>query len=203
MTALPIIETMVGDISAYIPTNVISITDGQIYLETAMFNAGQRPAVNVGLSVSRVGRAAQHKAMRVVSGSLRLEIAQYRDMAVFAQFGADIDPATASLLRRGERLVRLLIQPSGRNYKLSEQIILLLAAEDGKFDGIELNNVESKAAELLGFIRKDAESIVNNIDTSGELSDKDKEGLKELFNQFFSKNTGIGQAGGGDADAEA
>jgi len=187
MTALPIIETMAGDISAYIPTNVISITDGQIYLETAMFNAGQRPAVNVGLSVSRVGRAAQRKAMRAVSGSLRLQIAQYRDMAVFAQFGADIDSATAALLRRGERLVRLLIQPSERNYLLSEQVILLLAAEDGKFDGYELNEVHDAADGLLEFIGKNAADIVENINSTGDLTDADKEGLEALFEQYFSE----------------
>jgi len=185
MTALPIIETMAGDISAYIPTNVISITDGQIYLETAMFNAGQRPAVNVGLSVSRVGRAAQHKAMRAVSGSLRLEIAQYRDMAVFAQFGADIDHATATLLRRGERLVRLLIQPSERNYKLSEQVILLLAAADGMFDSIDLHDIGDKATGLLAFTNENAKQVIGNIDSSGELSDDDKSVLKDLFEKFF------------------
>jgi len=187
MTALPIIETMAGDISAYIPTNVISITDGQIYLETAMFNAGQRPAVNVGLSVSRVGRAAQRKAMRAVSGSLRLQIAQYRDMAVFAQFGADIDSATAALLRRGERLVRLLIQPAERNYKLSEQVILLLAAEDGNFDNFGLHEISDKSADLLDFISKNAGSTVNNINSTGELSDDDKSTLENLFSQFFSE----------------
>jgi len=188
MTALPIIETMAGDISAYIPTNVISITDGQIYLETTMFNAGQRPAVNVGLSVSRVGRAAQRKAMRSVSGSLRLQIAQYRDMAVFAQFGADIDSATAALLRRGERLIQLLIQPSERNYKLSEQVILLLAAENGKFDCCDLHTVSATAAELLDFIVKNGKSIIDNINSTGELSDEDKAELEKLFEQFFDKS---------------
>jgi len=185
MTALPIIETMAGDISAYIPTNVISITDGQIYLETAMFNAGQRPAVNVGLSVSRVGRAAQRKAMRAVSGSLRLQIAQYRDMAVFAQFGADIDSTTAALLKRGERLVRLLIQPAEKNYTLSEQVVILLAAEDGKFDSIELNKVHDVADELLEFTLKNAASIIDNINKTGELTDDDKNSLNDLFGKFF------------------
>jgi len=187
MTALPIIETMAGDISAYIPTNVISITDGQIYLETAMFNAGQRPAVNVGLSVSRVGRAAQRKAMRAVSGSLRLQIAQYRDMAVFAQFGADIDSATSALLRRGERLVQLLVQPAERNYKLSEQVILLLAAEDGKFDKFDLHEIHDKAADLLDFMGKNAGSVIDNINSTGELSDDDKSALEKLFEQFFEE----------------
>ncbi|MCL2627801.1 MAG: F0F1 ATP synthase subunit alpha [Oscillospiraceae bacterium] len=188
MTALPIVETMVGDISAYIPTNVISITDGQIYLETAMFNAGQRPAVNVGLSVSRVGRAAQRKAMRSVSGSLRLEIAQYRDMAVFAQFGADIDSATAALLRRGERLVKLLIQPSERNYKLSEQVILLLAASSGLFDEFETGEIGDTAVELLEYTTTNAEKIVKNIDTTLELCDDDKAALEELYKEFIKAN---------------
>jgi len=187
MTALPVIETMAGDISAYIPTNVISITDGQIYLETAMFNAGQRPAVNVGLSVSRVGRSAQRKAMRAVSGSLRLEIAQYRDMAVFAQFGADIDSATSSMLRRGERLVKLLVQPRERTYKLSQQVVLLLAAEDGLFDKFELQNLNEAAANLLDFARENAGAAMDNIDSTTELSDDDKSALRQVFEKFLSK----------------
>jgi len=200
MTALPIVETMVGDISAYIPTNVISITDGQIYLETAMFNAGQRPAVNVGLSVSRVGRAAQRKAMRSVSGTLRLEIAQYRDMAVFAQFGADIDSATASLLRRGERLVRLLIQSSELTYKLSEQVVLLLAASEGFFDKFEPGEISDSAKKLLEHIETNAGSIVQSIDTSFEISDDDKKNLSELFSQYIKDN--IKEEDEADAKAE-
>ena len=184
MTALPIIETMAGDISSYIPTNVISITDGQIYLETAMFNAGQRPAVNVGLSVSRVGRSAQRKAMRTVSGNLRLEIAQYRDMAVFAQFGADIDSATSAVLNRGERLVKLLVQPKERTYKLSEQVVLLLAAESGLFDKFEPEKLSDTAANLLEFTKEHAGSLLENIDYTTELFDGDKTGLQELFEKF-------------------
>ena len=191
MTALPIIETMAGDISAYIPTNVISITDGQIYLETAMFNSGQRPAINVGLSVSRVGRAAQCKAMREVSGTLRLDVAQYRDMAVFAQFGADIDSATSALLRRGERLVRLLIQPAERNYKLSEQIVLLHAAKSGMFDKYELEQIDDIAVRLLLFISKNGGSITGSIDAAGELTDDDKSGLEELFDRFITGGEGM------------
>jgi len=203
MTALPIIETMVGDISAYIPTNVISITDGQIYLETAMFNAGQRPAVNVGLSVSRVGRAAQHKAMRAVSGSLRLQIAQYRDMAVFAQFGADIDSATAALLQRGERFVRLLIQPAQRNYKLYEQVVLLLAAEEGKFDGIVLHKITETAANLLDYININAKAVIDNIKNTGDLTSDDKSVLEKLFEQFFTvEEADTGVIDTGDADAK-
>ena len=184
MTAMPIVETMAGDISAYIPTNVISITDGQIYLETEMFNAGQRPAINVGLSVSRVGRAAQHKAMRDVSGSLRLEVAQYREIAVFAQFGADIDSATAAMLRRGERLMQLLVQPTERNYKLSEQVFLLLAASSGVFGRFAKRDVPEAAVKLLKYLSDNAGTITRSIDTTGRLTDSDKYDLAKLFTRF-------------------
>ena len=186
MTALPIIETMAGDISSYIPTNVISITDGQIYLETEMFNAGQRPAINVGLSVSRVGRAAQYRAMRDISGTLRLDVAQYKDMAVFAQFGADIDSTTAALLKRGERLMELLIQPVTGNYMLSEQVVLLLAAESGLFEHFERHEVCVTAARLLKYLKQDAGSIIRSIDTTGRLTDNDRFDLKRLFGKFIA-----------------
>ncbi|MDR1064883.1 MAG: F0F1 ATP synthase subunit alpha [Oscillospiraceae bacterium] len=185
LTALPIVETMAGDISAYIPTNIISITDGQIYLESEMFNAGQRPAVNVGLSVSRVGRAAQHKAMRAVSGSLRLEVAQYRDMAVFAQFGADVDPATASALRNGERLMELLRQPVERLQTLSEQVCILLASGSGVFKGYERREVDEAEARLLKFIGENAAYIMQSIDSTGELADFDKTDLRRHFDRFL------------------
>ena len=184
MTAIPIVETMAGDISAYIPTNVISITDGQIYLETEMFNAGQRPAINVGLSVSRVGRAAQRKAMRDVSGSLRLEVAQYREIAVFAQFGADIDSATAAMLRRGERLMQLLIQAVERNYKLSEQVFILLAASSGVFEHFEKREVAEGAVRLLKFLEENAGAVTRSIDTTGRLTDSDRYDLSRLFTRF-------------------
>ncbi|MCL2125148.1 MAG: F0F1 ATP synthase subunit alpha [Oscillospiraceae bacterium] len=195
MTALPIVETLASDISAYIPTNVISITDGQIYLETEMFFAGQRPAVNVGLSVSRVGRAAQHRAMRDVSGSLRLEVAQYRDMAVFAQFGADIDNATAALLKRGERLMQLLIQPTERNYKLSEQVVLLLAASEGVFSGFGSHEVTSVLSRLIDFLSLHAAGVIRSIDTTGKLTDSDRSDFSRLFAQFVSES---GDQNGGD-----
>lgn len=187
MTALPIVETMVGDISAYIPTNVISITDGQIYLETGMFNAGQRPAVNVGLSVSRVGRNAQHKAMQNVSASLRLEIAQYRDMAVFAQFGADIDSATSALLRLGERLVKLLVQPLETFYKLSDQVIILLAASEGHFDPIDLNKVPEVAAALLEYVHSNNNKVISRINSTNDLTNKTRADLTETITKFFDK----------------
>ena len=196
MTALPIVETLSGDISAYIPTNVISITDGQIYLETEMFNAGQRPAVNVGLSVSRVGRAAQHRAMRDVSGNLRIEVAQYRDVAVFAQFGADIDSATAAQLRHGERLLKLLIQSAERNYKLSEQVVLLLAASsDGFFENFELGDVTDIVNSLLEFLSQQAGPIMRSIDTTYKLTDNDRFDLTKLYRQY------IDIIKGGDDDA--
>ena len=194
MTALPIVETLAGDISAYIPTNVISITDGQIYLETEMFNAGERPAINVGLSVSRVGRAAQHKAMRDVSGNLRLEVAQYRDMAVFAQFGADIDSATAAQLRRGERLTQLLVQPTALNYSLSEQVVLLLAASSGVFENCSPQDMPATVQSLLSFLSLNARSILRSIQTTGKLTESDRFDLKKVFDEFDAQggddNTG-------------
>ena len=187
MTALPIVETLAGDISAYIPTNVISITDGQIYLETEMFNAGQRPAVSVGLSVSRVGRAAQHKAMRDVSVSLRLDVAQYRDIAVFAQFGADIDSATAAQLRHGERLTRLLVQASDRNYKLSEQVTLLLAASGGIFENFEPKDMPQVIALLLAYFREHGAAIIRSIDSTGKITESDRYDMQRLFSLFVDE----------------
>jgi F-type H+-transporting ATPase subunit alpha len=184
LTALPIVETMAGDISAYIPTNVISITDGQIYLESEMFNAGQRPAVNVGLSVSRVGRSAQHRAMRAVSGSLRLEVAQYRDMAVFAQFGADIDSATSEMLKNGERLMELLKQPDSTLLSLSEQVCVLLASSNGLFKSYEKREVDGAEGRLLEYLHENAAYIMQSIDTSGKLEDYDKTDLERHFTQF-------------------
>ena len=195
MTALPIVETLAGDISAYIPTNVISITDGQIYLETEMFNAGQRPAINVGLSVSRVGRAAQHRAMRDVSGSLRLEVAQYREIAIFAQFGADIDSTTATQLRRGERLIQLLIQSAQRNYKLSEQVVLLFAASGGYLETFSPRGISSIIPQLLGFAASNAGMIMRSIETTGRLSENDKFDLTALLERFVTQH---GDQYGGD-----
>ena len=188
MTALPIVETLSGDISAYIPTNVISITDGQIYLETELFNAGQRPAINVGLSVSRVGRAAQHKAMRDVSASLRLEVAQYRDIAVFAQFGADIDATTAAQLRHGERLTQLLIQSAARNYKLSEQVVVLLAAAGGIFEHFSPQDMPAAINDLFEFMSMNAGSIQRSIDTTCKLTESDRFDLAKLFERFVEES---------------
>jgi F-type H+-transporting ATPase subunit alpha len=187
LTALPIVETMAGDISAYIPTNVISITDGQIYLETELFNAGMRPAVNVGLSVSRVGRAAQSQAMRAVSGSLRLEVAQYREMSVFAQFGADIDETTAEMLRNGEQLMELLKQKQDQLFSLSEQVAILFAVSRGIFKPYAKHEIDGVRAALLTYLRVNAPSVMNSIDATGTLTDDDKADLLRVCSQFAAE----------------
>lgn len=190
MTALPIIETMSGDISAYIPTNVISITDGQIYLESELFNSGVRPAVNVGLSVSRVGRSAQYEAMKKVSGSLRLELAQYRDTAVFAQFGADIDESTAKLLANGARLTQLLKQNQNTIFALSEQVALLLAANEGLLAGVEPDEICNVRMKLLEYLNKNIYATMHSIDNVGKLTDRDRETLVGAEKQFFASLRG-------------
>lgn len=184
LTALPIVETTAGDISAYIPTNVISITDGQIYLETELFNAGMRPAINVGLSVSRVGRAAQTQAMRDVSGSLRLDVAQFREMAVFAQFGADIDASTANMLSNGERLMELLKQKQSQLFSLSEQVSLFFAVSTGIFKRCNKRDIDRVRTELLHYLHTNAPSVMNSIDTTGSLTEEDKLDLQRVFERF-------------------
>ena len=148
LTALPIIETQANDVSAFIPTNVISITDGQIFLETELFNQGIRPAVNVGLSVSRVGSAAQTKAMKKVSGSIKLELAQYREMAAFAQFGSDLDVSTQNLLNRGSKLTELLKQDQYSPMTVAEQVISVFAGVKGYLDDLELNQIKDFERDL-------------------------------------------------------
>lgn len=175
---------MAGDISAYIPTNVISITDGQIYLESELFHAGVRPAVNVGLSVSRVGRAAQYSAMKKVSGSLRLEVAQYRDMAVFAQFGADVDAATKKLLDRGERMTELLKQPKEDILKLSGQTALLLAFQMDVLSGVSVKSVLRFKNALLKQLYNTSYSLMNTIDNTHELDERTEAGLRKAIQSF-------------------
>ncbi|MGM9522311.1 MAG: F0F1 ATP synthase subunit alpha [Oscillospiraceae bacterium] len=184
MTALPIIETMAGDISAYIPTNVISITDGQIYLESELFHAGVRPAVNVGLSVSRVGRSAQYSAMKDVSGSLRLEVAQYRDMAVFAQFGADVDPETKRLLDRGDRMTELLKQPQTDIMKLSAEVAMLLAYSNDVLKDIPVKRISDFKAKVLSFLYERHGDIMETIDTTKKLSRTVKTQLTGAIKDF-------------------
>ena len=184
ITALPIIETMAGDISAYIPTNVISITDGQIFLEDELFNAGMRPAVNVGLSVSRVGRSAQHKAMRAVSGTLRMDLAQYREMAVFSQFGADLDVSTKSLIERGVRQNEMLKQPQHSPYTLSEMVVLLLASKANAFSGVPVERIKEFTAGLLEYAKKESENEIHVIDMSGELSASVETSLSQTISAY-------------------
>lgn len=184
MTALPIVETMAGDISAYIPTNVISITDGQIYLESELFHAGVRPAVNVGLSVSRVGRSAQYGAMKAVSGSLRLEVAQYRDMAVFAQFGADVDEETRKLLARGDRMTELLKQPKEEILKLSSQVALLVAFASGVLPDIAIKDMIAFKVALLEHLYSNMRDVMDTIDRTKQLPDDVRRSLDGTIKKF-------------------
>ncbi|MDR0840362.1 MAG: F0F1 ATP synthase subunit alpha [Christensenellaceae bacterium] len=184
MTALPIVETMAGDISAYIPTNVISITDGQIYLESELFNAGVRPAVNIGLSVSRVGRVAQPAAIQKVSGQLRLNLAQYREMAIFAQFGSDIDSATKQLLSKGERLTELLKQSQSAVFKLSEQTAVLAAYNADVFKSVPVDEVMRVRDALLDYLWDQCRYAMAAIDSSGALSTKTEGVLNKAFAAF-------------------
>ena len=192
LTALPIIETQANDVSAYIPTNVISITDGQIFLETDLFFQGIRPAVNVGLSVSRVGSAAQTKAMKKVAGSIKGELAQYREMAAFSQFGSDLDASTQKLLARGERLTELLKQGQFSPLATEEQVILLYAGVNGYMDTIEVNQISEFEDQLMETIKKDNANILDDIRFSNTLSDESEDLLKKALDSFlenFKKNS--------------
>jgi F-type H+-transporting ATPase subunit alpha len=184
LTALPIIETQAGDVSAYIPTNVISITDGQIFLETGLFYQGVRPAINVGLSVSRVGSAAQTKAMKSVSGSIKLELAQYREMAAFAQFGSDLDASTQKLLNRGARLTELLKQAQFSPLPFEEQTVSIFAGTNGYLDTIETRQVTEYEAEMLSYIRAEHPGILTAIRETKALGDAPKAELKAALDKF-------------------
>ena len=187
LTALPVIETQAGDVSAYIPTNVISITDGQIFLETELFYKGIRPAVNVGLSVSRVGSAAQIKAMKQVAGSIKLELAQYREMAAFAQFASDLDQSTQRLLARGARLTELLKQPQFSPVPVEEQVVAIFAGVKGYLDGIELNDVIRFEAALMDTARSGGADILDAIRAEKELSEDTEAKLTKLLDDFVKK----------------
>ena len=174
ITALPIIETQAGDISAYIPTNVISITDGQIFLESELFFAGMRPAVNVGLSVSRVGGAAQTKAMKKVAGKMRMELAQFREMEVFTQFSSDLDPATQAMLDHGHALMELLKQPLYHPQPLWRQVCVLAVASERLFDDIPLKNLRDFVNDLMTHLEQSQAALIKKIQETGQLSDEDK-----------------------------
>jgi len=184
LTALPIIETQAGDVSAYIPTNVISITDGQIYLETDLFNSGIRPAVNVGLSVSRVGGSAQIKAMKQVAGRLRLDLAQYRELAAFAQFGSDLDAATQAQLSRGERLVELLKQGQYEPVVVEEQILAIYAGVNGYLDDIPVEKIGEFEKELISFTKSNYPDVLKTIVSEKKLSDELEEEIKKTIEEF-------------------
>jgi F-type H+-transporting ATPase subunit alpha len=186
LTALPIIETQAGDVSAYIPTNVISITDGQVYLEPNLFNAGIRPAINVGLSVSRVGGAAQIKAMKQVAGTMRLDLAQYRELAAFAQFGSDLDKATQAKLNRGARLVELLKQPQYQPMPFNEQVASMYAATRGFMDDVPVASIRKFEAEYIEFLRDAKGDILKDLDEKKAI-DNDIEGRMKAALEEFKK----------------
>ncbi len=184
LTALPVIETQANDVSAYIPTNVISITDGQIFLESDLFFQGIRPAVNVGLSVSRVGSAAQIKAMKQVAGKIKGELAQYRELAAFAQFGSDLDASTQKLLNRGARLTELLKQPQFSPLKVEEQVVVIYAGTNGYLDSLPISKVGAFESGLLLFLRANHADILDTIRTSKELSKETTEKLVKALDAF-------------------
>ncbi len=186
LTALPIIETQAGDVSAFIPTNVISITDGQVYLEPDLFYSGVRPAINVGLSVSRVGGAAQVKAMKQVAGTLKLDLAQYRELASFAQFGSDLDKATQAQLNRGIRLVEILKQPQYQPMSLSQEVVILYAGVRGFVDKYPVESIKDYEKQLLSFVDGKHSDVMKEIDEKQELSPELDNRIKEMLTEFDS-----------------
>ena len=184
LTALPIIETQGGDVSAFIPTNVISITDGQIFLETELFNQGIRPAINVGLSVSRVGSSAQTKAMKKVSGSMKLELAQYREMAAFAQFGSDLDASTQKLLNRGSKLTELLKQKQYSPMTVAEQVISIFCGVKGHLDDIDQKNIAEFENKIIEKCKSEKPEILDSIKSSGKLEDDVEKYLTEVITEL-------------------
>ncbi|MCC2630832.1 MAG: synthase alpha subunit [Candidatus Paceibacter sp.] len=184
ITALPIIETQLGDISTYIPTNVISITDGQIYLESELFNKGTRPAINPGLSVSRVGGAAQTKAMKKVAGKLRLELAQYRELAAFSQFASELDEATKKILDKGRILTETLKQPELDPLPFFHEVVIIFAATNGYFDAVPVEKIQARSKQLLDFLNKMHKNILDTIEQGGELNDDTSAALKAALEEF-------------------
>ena len=206
LTALPLGETKGGDISGYIPTNLISITDGQIFLDADMFNAGQRPAIDVGNSVSRVGGDAQIKAMKDVSGTLRLDLAQYFELQSFAQFGSDLDQSTQETLARGERTMNMLQQKEHDVVPVEEQVVAVYAVTNGLVDEIEADNIPDWEGQFREHMRNSHEDLLNNIRESQELSDEDEESLKDAINKFNEnyepEDTSIVQIGEDEEDED-
>jgi len=184
LTALPIIETQAGDVSAYIPTNVISITDGQIYLESDLFNTGIRPAINVGLSVSRVGGNAQIKAMKQIAGTLRLDLAQYRELAAFAQFGSDLDKATQAMLARGQRLTELLKQDQYSPLPVAKQILAIYAGTTGQVDDLSIEEIRPFETELYRFVDAHHPSVLQKLMEKKELNDEMRREFDKVLKEF-------------------
>jgi len=190
LTALPVIETQAGDVSAYIPTNVISITDGQIFLESELFYRGIRPAINVGLSVSRVGSAAQRKAMKQVAGTLKLELAQYREVAAFAQFGSDLDAATQALLNRGARLTELLKQDQYVPMAFADQVVAIYAGTRGYLDKLAVSEVGPFQVQLIALMKASHKDILDEIVKSGKIDEATDAKMKAIFSAF-TKNFSV------------
>jgi F-type H+/Na+-transporting ATPase subunit alpha len=188
LTALPIIETQAGDASAFVPTNVISITDGQIYLETDLFNAGIRPAINAGLSVSRVGGAAQTKVIKKLGGGIRLALAQYRELAAFAQFASELDEATRKQLERGQRVTELMKQKQYAPMSVAEMAVSLYAADRGYLDDVELDQIGPFESALLSFMNSERQDLMKRIDETGDYNDKIESGLKSAIEEFKTKH---------------
>jgi F-type H+-transporting ATPase subunit alpha len=184
LTSLPIIETQAGDISAYIPTNVISITDGQIFLEADLFNSGIRPAINVGNSVSRVGGSAQIKAMKQVAGTLRIDLAQFRELQAFAQFGSDLDKATQAQLARGQRLVEILKQPQYEPMNVENQVLVIWAASNGYADDVAIEDVRGFEAALLKFVENSHPGLLQSIREKKSLTEEITADLKQVLSDF-------------------
>ncbi|MFO7275282.1 MAG: F0F1 ATP synthase subunit alpha, partial [Bacillota bacterium] len=196
LTALPIIETQAGDISAYIPTNVISITDGQIFLESDLFHSGIRPAIDVGRSVSRVGSAAQIKAMKQVAGRLRLDLAQYRELAAFAQFGSDLDKATQARLARGQRLTEILKQGERQPMPVEEQVVAIYLGVNGHLDDVPVERVREFEREFLQYLKRFNPEILESIRTEKEITKENDERLKAAIEQFKRGFLGAGEQDG-------
>ena len=190
LTALPVIETQAGDVSAYIPTNVISITDGQIFLDSTLFNKGQRPAVDVGLSVSRVGSAAQGKAMKNISGGMKLDLAQFREVEAFAKFGSDLDAATQQQLSRGMRLTEMLKQNINVPLAMEEQVCIIFAGVRGYLDRIDVSSIGAFEAAWLGFLKGSHKDLLDAIRTEGQLSAANEEKLGVLCDNMVSNFAG-------------
>jgi F-type H+-transporting ATPase subunit alpha len=193
MTGLPIIETKANDVSAYIPTNVISITDGQVFLESDLFNQGVRPAINVGISVSRVGGSAQVRAMRTVSGSLRLDLSQYRELEAFAAFGSDLDDASARALGRGERLVELLKQAQYSPFSVEDEVVAIWLGTSGQLDSVPVADVGRFESEFLAHVHRNHAAAIDEIVETGKLSDENVErlqGIVDAFKRDFTASDG-------------